>query len=163
VCDAKTNQCGFAVGDGPCTTSAECIMGSCDPTTEICVPPDAGVDAGHDAASEAGAGCKEDSQCGPGDFCATTEVCTPRLPAGSTCDRAAECLGEICASGVCSYIVSSGNGLCSVRAPGSSGDARDSGAIGLLLALAGLGYRRRRSLLAKTSYAVGAEGTNSQR
>jgi hypothetical protein len=66
VCDAKGNDCGYANGDGPCTTNAQCQSGDCvSGTCAAIVVPDGGTadassgdaaaaDASNDASSEAG-------------------------------------------------------------------------------------------------------------
>ena len=53
VCDTKTNDCGYALGDGPCTESSQCVSGICAPggATMVCTPsvvenPDGGAEAG---------------------------------------------------------------------------------------------------------------------
>ena len=142
VCDTKTNKCGFATGDGPCTDNAECVDGMCDDTTETCGAMDAGTDAGTDAGAVQ---CHVDSDCRTDHFCSSSSVCTPTLPTGGTCDRAAECQSNDCIAGVCSVVVSSGSGLlCAVREPGSTGTT-GAGIFGLVFALAGAGLRRRRT------------------
>jgi len=138
VCDTKTNECGFATGDGPCTGNAECVDGMCDDKTETCGAMDAGSDAG-------AAQCHADSDCTTAHFCSSSSVCTPTLPTGGACDRAAECQSNDCIAGVCSVVVSSGSGLlCSVREPGGTGST-GAGIFGLVFALAGAGLRRRRA------------------
>ncbi len=173
VCDTTTNQCGDALGHGPCTSSAQCITGICDPLTQLCTLPDAGVDGGvksdasvkGDASTGKDAGtkkdgglqkdattsvdgavvCHKDTDCSTDDYCGSSGVCTPKLPTGATCERESECQSGDCASGVCSTVVSSGNGLfCAVRESGSQGGGRDGGVFGLMLALAGVGRRRAR-------------------
>jgi hypothetical protein len=122
VCD-KDNACGYAVGDGPCTSGLVCRSTDCDTTTMVCVSPDAGTDAGADAGADAGL-----------------------LPVGAACTSSAQCADDDCSSGVCGgVVIGSGNGLvCAMRAGkgGSDGDGA-FGLVGLLLAAAGVARRRR--------------------
>jgi MYXO-CTERM domain-containing protein len=148
VCDPKNNQCGFALGEGPCTSTAECDTGTCNPKTMTCALPqgDAGTDTGKDAGKDAGSGCHADTDCKTGNYCAGNGACTPTQPTGQTCTLSAECQSNDCFGGVCSTVVSSGSGLfCAMREPGSSHGSGSGGVLGLLLALAGVGYRRRRT------------------
>ncbi len=48
VCDPATNDCGFALGDGPCTGEGQCVSGACafSGSTMVCTAPGVGPDAG---------------------------------------------------------------------------------------------------------------------
>jgi MYXO-CTERM domain-containing protein len=92
---------------------------------------------------EPGSGCSKDSDCKPGNYCSSSEVCTPTLPLGGVCDRTSECQSEECIAGVCSTLVVSGSGVCAVRAPGSPDDTTYLELVGLGLAVAGASRRRR--------------------
>ncbi len=117
VCDPKDNTCGFATGDGPCAGDPECRNMLCDPVQHTCT------------------GCATDSDCPADDFCAPDGACTLRLPTGSTCDRSAQCQGDLCLGDVCSAPVGSGNGAtCAARGTGSSGSEGAAGVLGLVLA-----------------------------
>ena len=136
VCDTKSNQCGYGLGDGPCTTTAECTKGACNSQTMLCA-------LASDAGADGGAACHVDTDCSTGNFCGSTATCTPTLPTSSTCTRAAQCQSAECSGGVCSVVVSSG-GACSVRGPGSEHDDANGGLLGLLFAVGFVGYGRRR-------------------
>jgi uncharacterized repeat protein (TIGR01451 family) len=69
VCDTKDNKCGYANGDGPCTTAtaAECRSGFCT-ASGVCEPTN---------------GCAKDSDCSAADWCdETTATCTPKVANG---------------------------------------------------------------------------------
>jgi MYXO-CTERM domain-containing protein len=121
VCD-KDNLCGYADGDGPCSSDNVCRSDDCDTTSMTCVSPDAGMGTG-------GGG---------------TDAGMIKLPFGAACTTSEECVTNNCTNGVCSEVVGSGNGIfCSVRADQGSGEGEGAlGVFGLMLAAAGL--RRRR-------------------
>lgn len=105
-----------------------CVSGVCDASTQTC----------------GGTVCTADSDCSVSEFCASSGVCTPKLPTGGSCDRSAECQKNDCNRNVCSAVVAQGNGLlCAVSAPGSS-DGKRSSRFALWLAIAGFGIARRR-------------------
>jgi hypothetical protein len=102
VCDTSDNKCGFAVGDGPCSSGnagVVCRSGACS-TSGTCEPV---------------GGCNVDGDCSGGKWCnEIMHACTAKLPNGSavpndpphtnptlsgTCTAAAGTL--VCASGVC--------------------------------------------------------------
>ena len=102
VCDTKDNDCGYANGDGPCTTATGatvCRSGFCT-ASGVCEPV---------------GGCATDSDCTGGDWCdESTATCTAKLSNGtavptdpphmnptlnSMCTAAAGTL--VCVSGVC--------------------------------------------------------------
>jgi uncharacterized repeat protein (TIGR01451 family) len=102
VCDPTDNKCGYANGDGPCTTGnggSICRSGVCSANGGVCIP------AG---------GCFVDADCAAGNWCNNaTFTCTPKLangtqiptvpghnPAlGGTCTAAAG--AAVCQSAVC--------------------------------------------------------------
>ena len=73
VCDVKDNACGYANGDGPCTTAnadTVCRSHVCSAAGGVCIPP---------------GGCAVDAECPATSWCNTQSfACTPRLPNGST-------------------------------------------------------------------------------
>ena len=102
VCDTKDNECGYANGDGTCTSGTAgtvCRSGACS-VSGVCEPS---------------GGCASDADCTGGDWCEeSTATCMPKLPNGSAipvdaphtnpslngeCVPAAAAL--VCASGVC--------------------------------------------------------------
>jgi uncharacterized repeat protein (TIGR01451 family) len=158
VCDSKDNTCGFEVGDGPCTSTAECDKGTCQASTKTCqliAPPvdagvDSGTDSGSDAGHDAGEGCKKDDDCTSGNYCTSAHACAPTLPEGATCTLSSQCQSDLCNAGICSVVISSGNGVaCSVQEPGRSGESSGAGVFGLGLAFAGVAARRRRRAAAR--------------
>ncbi len=130
VCDTKDNTCGYANGDGPCTNASQCRSDTCAGTSMTCVPT----------------GCSNDSECPTGDWCNTmTAACLPKLPSGSDCSAADQCISGACDNGACDGIVASGNGvLCSASPAQGQGDGSGLAAFGLALAAAALTRRRRR-------------------
>jgi uncharacterized repeat protein (TIGR01451 family) len=119
VCDPSNNECGYANGDGPCTTGAVCQSGACS-TNGKCEP------AG---------GCNVDADCTGGDWCdESTNTCTPKIAnggafpndpkhtnptLGGTCNQAGAAL--VCVSGVCDPNgnvcgVKLGDGTCTATA-----------------------------------------------
>ena len=113
----------------PAVAERVCVSGACFTRDNTCGTP----------------ACTTDGDCTDGTFCSSDEVCTPTLPVGGACNRAAQCQNADCAGGVCTGIVSSGNGLiCAVRAPGGEGGAGSAGLLGLMVALAGVAAARRR-------------------
>ncbi len=125
VCDTGDNKCGYAIGDGPCTSGATgngatvCRSGVCS-ANGTCEPL---------------GGCNVDTDCSSGNWCNEgTHTCTPKLgngtaiptdtgrPAtiGGTCTTTAA--GVVCQSGVCDadnkcgYL--NGDGTCSVATGG---------------------------------------------
>jgi hypothetical protein len=102
--DATHGTLGFGA---ECQTDLECESGACEktPCGQACC---SGTCAGRDAAE--GASCAADGDCAPGTYC-TSEgaTCAPLLPAGSPCDAARQCEGELgCRLGVCQPLPSEG-------------------------------------------------------
>jgi hypothetical protein len=101
VCDTDDNDCGYAIGDGPCsvvTSPVVCRSGTCS-TTGVCIPV---------------GGCVVDANCTAAQFCDTaTFTCTPKeangvaIPtiAGHTPPLTGTCTvgagASVCTSGVC--------------------------------------------------------------
>jgi hypothetical protein len=99
ICDPSNNECGYAIGGGPCISGTQCQSGACS------------INGTCDRAG----GCNVDADCAPGTWCnETTHACSPTLPNGqpiptdpahtnptlnATCTAAAGAL--VCASGVC--------------------------------------------------------------
>ncbi|MFT3768517.1 MAG: hypothetical protein QM820_23980 [Minicystis sp.] len=102
VCDKADNQCGYALGDGPCTAAnamTVCRSGACS-TNGTCMPP---------------GGCNVDLDCAAGNWCnISAHACSPQIGNGgvmpsdpghaspvlnTTCSDAAAAL--VCVSGVC--------------------------------------------------------------
>ena len=102
VCDTNDNECGYANGDGPCTTAnggTVCRSGTCS-ASGVCEPS---------------GGCSVDADCASGTWCnETTHTCSPTVANGmmvpsdpghttptlnGTCTAAAGAL--TCTSGVC--------------------------------------------------------------
>ncbi len=71
VCDTKDNDCGFALGDGPCTVDTECRTGGvCSVNGGVCIPP---------------GGCAVDADCASTDYCNTpTLACVTKVPNGQS-------------------------------------------------------------------------------
>jgi hypothetical protein len=131
VCDPRDNACGYANGDGPCTTSTACRMGACDASTGTC-----GV-----------VHCAKDADCPQGDYCKTDGTCALKQPDGKACDAANQCLSNSCATQLCGNgFVPSGSGVfCTMPAlgPGGSHSEDAAGLLLLLLAVGGVARRRR--------------------
>ena len=98
VCDPNNNECGYANGDGPCTSGTVCQSGACS-TNGLCEP------AG---------GCNVDADCAAGHWCDVgPNMCMAKIPNGQpvptdsghnptlngTCTAAAG--AAVCVSGVC--------------------------------------------------------------
>jgi MYXO-CTERM domain-containing protein len=129
VCDTKDNTCGYANGDGPCSSDEQCRNDSCFPTSMTCVSH-----------------CQSDADCPSTDYCETENgSCMPKQPDGKPCSANDQCTSGACSQSVCGGpAIGSGNGL--ICAAPASQDPRGAGLAvwGLLLAVAGLARRRRR-------------------
>jgi hypothetical protein len=129
ACDGQDQKCGFLLLDGPCLNDAACRTGTCDKTTQTC----------------GGGGCKTDDDCPTGDFCRSDGACTPKLPTGAACTAGNQCQSDACDAHKCDGIIPSGTGLlCAAQPAGGSDDGAGVVLLGLMLATAGLGLRRRR-------------------
>jgi hypothetical protein len=81
ACDAADNECGVALGDGPCASTTQCRTGQCVGGT--CVQ------------------CATDSDCSSSDYCNAAGACTPKAPDGDTCTQADQCISGACANATC--------------------------------------------------------------
>jgi hypothetical protein len=135
VCDPTTDDCGYANGDGPCTTGAQCQSGNCvNGTCAAVVVADGGAldassgdaaaeDAGNDASSDAG-----------------TSTVTPANDAGVSPTTDASATTTVPGGGTLE-----GGGLsCSMR-QGPTGSARFD-LVALALGVAAFRRRRRQSV-----------------
>ena len=131
VCDTNDDECGFAIGDGPCTNTGECRSGECDMTTMLCVATTTT--------------CTTDSRgCPSGEYCADG-TCEVKLPDGSMCDASDQCQSDSCVDGVCASsngLISLGGG-CTTEGTGPSDGGAAASLFGLMLVAAGLKRRRR--------------------
>jgi len=164
VCDTKDNKCGYANGDGPCTTgtgstvcrstacsvdgtceslggcnvNGDCPGSSCDTTTHACVATaaDAGLDAGGDGSAGG------DSGGGSADSGSTADASVPPADGGATAPDgsdggAGSGPGETADGGPAGYLDGGG---CAVGAAGH--EVWPAGGVLAGLALL-LGSRRR--------------------
>jgi hypothetical protein len=133
VCDQNDNSCGYADGDGPCSSNAQCRDMMCNTTTMKC-----------------GVQCMTDMDCdmpdthGTAQFCADDHTCKPKLPDGLACTASNQCVNGDCAANVCSSVIGSGNGLICAARPGSPASGGGAGLLGLALAATAYFARRRR-------------------
>jgi len=129
VCDPADDTCGFAPGNGPCTSADQCRMGGCNSDSQLCQT-----------------GCTSNADCSSAEYCGSMGACLELLPVGAQCESNAQCRTHDCSDKVCSSLVASGAGVaCAVRTTG--GSHRDSGA-GFTLALIGAAaYLRRRKAI----------------
>jgi MYXO-CTERM domain-containing protein len=153
VCDTKDNTCGYANGDGPCSSNAQCRNDTCDPTTMTCMQPSMS------ASSSSGSmgNCITDSDCPSNDYCKGGNAgtggnsgagggnCTPKLGIGQSCTRPTECQSGDCTANVCSDTTGSGNGVICAASPRGDSSGGAAGLFGLVLAAAGLARRRSSS------------------
>jgi hypothetical protein len=100
VCDVKDDDCGYANGDGPCSTAnggSVCRSKTCSANAPVCIPAD---------------GCAVDADCAATEYCDTpSSMCVTKLPNGQALPKVAghtPALNGKCTTGSASVACASG-------------------------------------------------------